>query len=152
MNPAATITQTPAPLTDDAQFQTALGQYTELHDKCAKINTLLTEHRKLKTELNVKLCEYWERKQWQTRAIALHAGEQDNGSLHYATENQRPPLNQAFLSATLPDYFEWEAKNPQVAGADAQTRAQAMMQFLNERRVPVAKATIRRKYPKVVKA
>ena len=110
MNPA-TLTQTPAPLNDDAQFQTALGQYTELHDKCAKINTLLTEHRKLKTELNVKLCEYWERKQWQTRAIALHAGDQDNGSLHYATEKQRP-LNQAFLTATLPAYFEQEAANP----------------------------------------
>jgi len=39
-----------------------------------------------------------------------------------------------------------------VAGADAQTRAQAMTQFLNEHRVPVAKATIRRKYPKVAKA
>ena len=149
---SSTLTQTPAPLDNDVQFRTAIGQYTELHDKCAKINTLLTEHRKLKTELNVKLCEYWERKQWQTRAIALHAGEQDNGSLHYTTEKQRPPLNQAFLTTTLPAYFEWEATNPQIAGADAHTRTKAMMQFLNERRVPVAKATIRRKYPKVPKA
>lgn len=147
MDPA-TLTQTPAPLGDDAQFQTALGEYTMLHDKCAKIGTLLTEHRKLKAELNTKLCEYWERKQWQQRAIALHAGDEDNGSLHYATENQRPPLTQTFLAATLPAYFEWETANPQVATGDAQARAQALLQFLAEKRVPVSRATIKRKYPK----
>lgn len=147
MNPS-TLTQTPAPLDDDTQFQTALGQYTELHDKCARISTLLTEHRKLKTELNTKLCEYWERKQWQQRAIALHAGDQDNGSLHYATENQRPPLSQTFLSTTLPAYFAWEAANPQVAASDPKARTDALLHFLSERRTPVPKATIKRKYPK----
>lgn len=142
-----TLTQTPAPLEDDGQFQTALKQWTALHDKCTSINSTLTEYRKMKTELNTKICEYWERKQWQTRPIDLKDGQHDNGSLHYATEKQRPTFTQAFLTEKIKLFFENEAS---LIGEtnDPQTRTSALLQFLNDQRdrSVTYKATIKRKY------
>ena len=143
-----TLTQTPAPLADDGEFKTALTQWTALHDKCTSIHSTLTEYRKMKTELNTKICEYWERKEWQTRPIDLKDGQQDNGTLHYATEKQRPSFTQAFLTEQIKLFFENEAS---LVGEphDPQTRTSALLQFLNDQRdrAVTYKATIKRKYP-----
>lgn len=129
-------TPTVTPLADMNEFKQAVSAYVEADNEAMRLHQSVVDARQRRSALQPRICNFLERHQLHQQEIGI-----SDGTIRYARENTKPALSQRLLADHLPEFFRGDT-----SALTPEQRTEALLQFLNSKRVPESKSVLRRKY------